>query len=169
MATEKRCDVLRGREPAQQTPHVPFGWQVKSSRGFVKEEDLWTAHERPRNLNTPLHARAIGADQLASKLRVQANVVQDALDFLLWIWHVADTGKVRKVFARRPCGLTLTGFVAHQPNEPPDSERLLTDVVSPDFRGARARREQRGEHANGGGLSGAVEAQEPVELALRDF
>src|SRR6202049_1812252 len=83
MTTEKRGDVLGGREPTQKTPHAAFRRQVQPSRGFVEEEHFRTAHERPRDLNPAFHARAIGADQLASKPGVKANVVQDALDFLL--------------------------------------------------------------------------------------
>ena len=77
VATEKRGDVFRSCEAAEQAPHVAFGGQVQSTRGFVEKENLWTAHERARNLHAAFHTGAVGADQLATKLGVKADIVED--------------------------------------------------------------------------------------------
>jgi hypothetical protein len=113
VATEERRDVFRGCEAAQKAPHVAFCRQVQSTRGFVEKENFRTPHERSCDFYPSFHARAVGADQLSAKLGVQADVVQDALDFFIGIWHVADTSKVGKVLARGPCRLTLARLVAY--------------------------------------------------------
>src|SRR5260370_28549257 len=119
MATEKRGDTLGGCKPAQQSPHIAFGRQVQASRGLVEKKHFRAAHEGPRDLHSSYHAGAIGADQLAAKLGVKADVVEDALNFRIGVGHVANASKVRKVLARSPVGLPPPGFVPYETHNLP--------------------------------------------------
>src|SRR5215469_56991 len=99
MAAEKGRDVFCCREPPQEFPHVALGRQIQPPRGFVEEKNFWAAHERPCDLDSSFHPRAVRADQLPAKFGVQADVVQKTLYFLVGIWQVADARKVIEVFS----------------------------------------------------------------------
>src|SRR5215472_2425941 len=158
MTAEKRGDAFGGGKPEQKFPHIPLGGQVQPSRGFVEEKYFGTAHEGAGNLDAALHSRAVGANQLAAKFGLEANVAEDALDFIGGMRHVADAREVREIFARRQGGLALAGFVADEADELADSERLFDDVVTPELCDACVGREQGRQHSDGRRLSGTVKA-----------
>src|SRR5580700_8027968 len=97
VAAEKRGHVFSGRETAQESPHVALGRQIQAAGGFVEEENLRAAHKCPRDLNPALHSRAVGADQLMTKLGLKAHVVQDALDLPTPVRQTANASEIRKV------------------------------------------------------------------------
>jgi hypothetical protein len=106
--------------------------------------------------------------QFAAKGGVKADVVQQALDVVAGVREVAQARKVFKILARGPRRLALAGLVADQADEPAHGQRVLPHVVPPQPGRARARRQQRGQHADGGRLARAVKAEEAVEVALGD-
>ena len=166
MTAEECGDVIFLRQAPEEVPHLAFSGQVKPPRRFVEKQHLGTAHERARNLDPPLHARAVGANEFASKPEIQADVLQNTLDLTGHIGDVTDAGKVGQVLPRRPSRLAFTGLVTHESDESAHRERFPDNVVAPQLRGSFAGRQQRREHANGGGLARAVEAQKPVQMPL---
>lgn len=88
MTAEECRDLVGCRQAPQKTPHLAFGGQVEASRGLVEEQDFRAAHERTRNLDAPLHARAVRANQLAAEPGVKTDIVKDALHFADGIRHL---------------------------------------------------------------------------------
>jgi hypothetical protein len=58
--------------------------------------------------------------------------------------------------------------VRHIADDVPHRVSVAQDVVAQDLRGARGRREERGQNAQGGRLAGAVRADEAEQVALVD-
>src|SRR6185295_13920361 len=106
VAAEKRRHLVTRGKIAQELPHFALGRQIEASRGLVEKQHLGAAHERARDLDASLHARAVGADQLASKADVEADALQAALDFAFDVGHPADSREVSEILAGGPLGLT---------------------------------------------------------------
>jgi hypothetical protein len=60
---------------AEEAPHLALRRQSETRVGSSRNKDLWTTHHRRRNFDTPIHTRAVGGHQLASKRNVEADVV----------------------------------------------------------------------------------------------
>ena len=82
VTAEERRHVLGRGETTEQVPHVAFGGQIETARGFVEEQHFRAAHQRARDLDAALHAGAVGADQLAAEARIEAHAVEQALDLV---------------------------------------------------------------------------------------
>src|ERR1700674_303275 len=99
MAAEKRGHILACGEHLQKLPHLALGWQIKAPGRFIKEENSWVTHKRSRYLYTAFHASAVRANQFASKMHVETDTFQAALNFILHIGQSTDSGEISQVLS----------------------------------------------------------------------
>ena len=108
VATEKCRDVLVDCKAAEKAPHLALRGQVKTPYGFVEEQHFRMAHECACNFNPPIHTCAVRAHELAAKRDIQPDLIEETLDLVARIRHVAEAREVEKIFARGPCRLALS-------------------------------------------------------------
>ena len=154
---------------AHLVPHIRSADRVEAGGRFVEEEDLRLVDQRHGQVESTLHAARVGLDA----------IVDGAAD-------VDQTDDVvhppRDVRRRQPVEPTLQieqfapglfpverRILESDTDAEPDGAGVALDVVAGHDRGARCRRQQRAEHLDARGLSGAVRAEEAVDLTRRDL
>ena len=168
MTAQKRRDLFGRGQLAQQRPHLALGGKIEPARGLVEKQHFRAAHQRPRDLDAPLHARAVGADQLAAEIGRRARRRRGASR------HRRPDSAVRRMRAKYPRysravhvdWLSLVSSLTSPTSGARRADRVRRRV--PRARAARRRRQQRRQHPNRRRLARAVQAEKSVELALRD-
>ena len=166
-------EVLRGEEDrhaellvqlAHLLPHAGAADGIETRGGLVEEQHLGVVHERGREVEPPLHAAGIRAD-LAIERVADVDHGRQLLDPLFGL-PAAQAVEAPLEPQQLDAGLlaverdVLEGDADAQPH----LLGLGRDVVAGHDRAATGRRQQRAEHADGGGLAGRVRPEEAVDL-----
>ncbi len=161
-------DATIGSQALHLLPQRGAALWVEAGGRLVEKEDPGAMDERQRQIEAALHAARVTAHPAVGGLgeshaREQgrgalaplaaAHAVQRGLQL-----HVLGAGQKR--VERR--------LLERGADRRSHRRALLHDVVAGHARRARGGRQQRGEHVDGGGLTGAVGAQEAVHLAGLD-
>ena len=125
-------------------------------------------HEREREVQAALHAAGVAADLAVGRVG-EADALEQlgAADDALALGQAVERGLEAQVLAAREERVER-GLLEGGADRLAHVGALADDVVAGHARGARGGRQQRGEHQHGGGLAGAVGAQEAVDLAGLD-
>ena len=166
-------EVLRGQEdghtrlPPHQgdlVPDVRTALRVEAGGRLVEEEDARRVDQGEREVEPALHP-AREPLHLAIRVVRQPDAMQQFFRARapLLLGDALQRRLQAEVVARREQWIERR-FLQGNADDPPDLRPVLHDVVAAHERRARRRRQQRRQDVDGGGLPGAVRAEEAVDL-----
>jgi hypothetical protein len=166
---EQDRQPLVAREAGDERPHVRADLGIEPGRGLVEEEHRRAVDQPDGDVESPLHAAGVGARRPIGDGR-QAEVAEQLLHTAarLGAPQAVDPGLQAEVLATGRVGVHPRALADHA-DHPPHALRLSPHVQAGDRRAAVVRPRERAQHLHGGGLAGAVRAEEPEDGSRLDL
>ena len=163
---EEEGDAVLAVEALDVVPEVLSADGVEAGGGLVQEDDRGLVDERRGEVEAALHAAGIAADPPVGVFG-EADDVEQVGDALLDLLP-GDVEEAGLQAEQLSSGLehVEADLLEGDADLVSDAAGVLDDVEAVDGGGAAGGPEQRGEDADGGGLAGAVLAEEAEHLAV---
>jgi len=153
---------------ANNRPHAQTANWIKARGGFVEEQDLRPADQARRQVEPAQHPAGIRLGGPIGCVR-EVKPLQQFCGPLSRgrLAQMVKPARHLQVFSTREIGSNGRGL-SGEANYPPDRGCLAQDVEPAHRRFAIARYQQSGQDPDGGGLTGAVGAEQAEDLAFRN-
>ena len=169
-------EVLRGQEDgrpapvdaAHLLPHGEPAGGVEAGGRLVEEEHLGLVHERRREVQAALHPARVAVDPPVGRVLELDEREQLAGPRGRVTGREAEEPSLQDEKLAARLARVEPGLLQRDADPAPDLVRLAGHVHAGDARAPGRDRQQRGEHADGRRLAGAVRAEEPEDPARVD-
>ena len=158
-----------GDEPLDDLPQAdPAAW-VEARRGFVEEDDGWSGHQRPGEIQPPSHAAGVGLRRAVGGLH-QVELLEQLGRTGPRLGHVEVVEPTHHHQVLPACEVLVDGRVlAGQPDRAAHALGVGGDIDAVDRGPPGVGGEQRGEDADGRGLARTVRPEQPQHRPGRDL
>ncbi len=164
--TREHDRLAQRRELLDQIPHLDARARVEPIRGLVEDQHFGVVQQRPGDGQALLHALGHRRDEPRTQ-RTKIGQLHDGVDGALARARL-DSVRGREELQVFVHGHALVNLepIRHEAEQAPNVQGALDHVVAADEHPPLIGLQERRHHAKGGGLPGAVGADEPEDLSL---